>query len=98
LPGKASHDAQGIPTAGAFWLANVLADVLFGPGYLPATAAFLPLTRLAITRAAALNGIPSIMFGWLYWKRGLEPAMAAHFSADLALHVLLPAVPQWFQS
>jgi len=98
LVGKASHDAQGIPTAGAFWLANLLAAVLFGLGHLPATAAIMPLTRLVVTRAVVLNGIPGLAFGWLYWKRGLEPAMAAHFSADLVLHVLLPAAPQWFHS
>src|SRR5271168_3749922 len=67
LAGKASHDAQGIPTVGAFWLANVLAAALFGLGHLPATAALMPLTRLVVTRAVVLNGVPGIVFGWLYW-------------------------------
>ena len=29
------------------------------------------------------------VFGWLYWKRGLEAAMISHFSADIVTHVLL---------
>ena len=49
----------------------------------------IPLTPLVITRAILLNGIGGVVFGWLYWKRGLEAAMIAHFSADIVLHVLL---------
>lgn len=30
------------------------------------------------------------VFGWLYWKKGLESAMIAHFSADIIIHVCLP--------
>jgi len=72
-----------------FWLAIVLAAVLFGLGHLPATAALLPLTPAVIVRALILNGIPGVVFGWLFWRRGLEAAMVAHFSADLVLHVVV---------
>jgi membrane protease YdiL (CAAX protease family) len=79
----------GKPTNSVFWIANILAAVLFGLGHLPATAMIIPLTPLVITRAILLNGIGGVIFGWLYWKRGLEAAMIAHFSADIILHVLL---------
>ena len=72
--------------------ANILAAVLFGLGHLPATATFLPLTPLVITRAILLNGIGGMIFGWLYWKRGLEAAMVSHFSADIVLHVLFASI------
>ena len=80
---------EGKPTSAVFWIANILASVLFGLGHLPATAMIIPLTPLVITRAIVLNGLAGIGFGWLYWKRGLESAMIAHFSADIVLHVLL---------
>jgi hypothetical protein len=35
-----------------------------------------------------LNGIGGIVFGWLYWRNGLESAMTAHFSADIVVHVM----------
>ena len=73
----------------AFWLAITLAAALFGLGHLPATAALVPLTPGLIVRAVILNGIPGVAFGWLYWQRGLEAAMVAHFSADLVLHVIV---------
>ena len=84
-----SKTTEGKPTSAVFWVANILAAVLFGLGHLPATANLIPLTPLVITRAIVLNGLAGVAFGWLYWKRGLESAIAAHFSADIVLHVLL---------
>ena len=87
--GKFSHTAEGLPSAAAFWAANLLAAILFGLGHLPATAALVPLSKIVVLRAVALNGFPGIIFGYLYWRRGLESAMFAHFSGDLILHVLV---------
>ncbi len=84
-----SKTSEGKPTSAVFWIANILAAILFGLGHLPATASLIPLTPLVILRAIVLNGIGGIAFGYLYWKRGLESAMIAHFSADIVLHVLL---------
>ena len=83
-----SKTSEGKPTGIIFWAANILAAVLFGLGHLPATANIMPLTPLVITRAIVLNGVGGVIFGWLYWKRGLESAMVAHFSTDIVLHVL----------
>jgi hypothetical protein len=83
-----SKTSEGKPSNSVFWIANILAAVLFGLGHLPATANILPLTPLVITRAILLNGVGGVIFGWLYWKRGLESAMIAHFSTDIVLHVL----------
>lgn len=87
-----SKTAEGKPTNTVFWIANILAAVLFGLGHLPATATFLPITPLVVTRAILLNGIGGVIFGWLYWKRGLESAMVSHFSADIVLHVLFASI------
>jgi len=73
-----------------FWLALLVAAAAFGAGHLPAAAKVWPLDGIVITRTLLLNGIGGVVFGWLYWKRGLEAAMIAHFSADLVLHVLAP--------
>lgn len=84
-----SKTSDGKPTSAVFWIANILAAVLFGLGHLPLTSLLVPLTPLVIARAVVLNGLVGIVCGWLFWKRGLESAMIAHFSADLVLHVLL---------
>jgi hypothetical protein len=85
-----SRDSEGRPTPAVLWIAIAVIAVAFGLAHLPATAAIgLPIDALVVTRAIVLNGIGGIAFGWLYWRRGLESAMVAHFSADLVLHVLL---------
>ena len=78
----------GRERASTMWLANVGAAVLFGAGHLPAVATIAPLTPLIVTRTVLLNTLGGIVFGWLYWKRGLEAGMVAHFASDIVLHVI----------
>jgi membrane protease YdiL (CAAX protease family) len=82
--------SAGQPGPGVMWTANILAALFFGLGHLPATAAVLPLTPIVVVRAIVLNGLAGVVFGWLYWRRGILTAMASHFCADLVLHVLTP--------
>ncbi len=72
-------------------VAIALAALLFGAGHLPLAAKLVPLTPDVVTRVIAYNALPGLVFGWLYWRRGLEHAMLAHFCADLVLHVGAPA-------
>jgi membrane protease YdiL (CAAX protease family) len=81
--------ADGTTTSTVLWTANVIAAVLFGIGHLPLISAVAPLTGIIVLRTVVLNGLLGVAFGYLYWKRGLESAMLAHFSADLLLHVVL---------
>src|SRR4051794_6215389 len=59
------------------------------PGFPPQ---WLPLA-LALSFVLASNGLPGLAFGWLYWRRGLLAARAAHAAADVVLKVVLPLVP-----
>jgi membrane protease YdiL (CAAX protease family) len=85
---------QGVtlPSQGIYQGAIVLAALVFGLLHLPATAAIVPLTPVAIFRALLLNGIGGIAFGWLFWQYSLEAAMLAHISVhafSFALRLLL---------
>lgn len=84
----ASRTAEGRPTLWVLWVANILVAVIFGLGHLPATANLVPITPLVVERAIVLNGLAGLVFGYLYFTRGLESAMLSHFSADIVLHVL----------
>lgn len=97
LLGKVWPGEGGLPADGAMWTANVLAAVLFGLGHLPTTAALVALTPFVVLRAIVLNGVVGVICGWLYWRKGLEMAMGAHFSADIVLHVLLPLLIPFLQ-
>lgn len=83
------RDAQ---PAWMYWTAIAVAALLFGAGHLPAAHQVWGLDAFVAFRTVALNAIAGLFFGWLYWKRGLEMAVLAHFSADIVLHVLAPLI------
>jgi membrane protease YdiL (CAAX protease family) len=43
---------------------------------------------MVVFRTLVLNALGGLAFGWLFYRHGLEHAMAAHFSADIVVHVL----------
>jgi membrane protease YdiL (CAAX protease family) len=90
LLGNISHTPQGLPGDVALWTANILVAMLFGLGHLPATAKVGPLTAPVVIRTVVLNGLASLVFGYLYWTQGLESAMLAHFMTDFVSHVIAP--------
>ncbi|MEK9199567.1 CPBP family intramembrane glutamic endopeptidase [Lysinibacillus halotolerans] len=72
-----------------FWIAIVIASLLFAAGHLPATVmVFGDLTVELIIRCFLLNGIGGIFFGYLYWKKGFEYAVLAHMFTHIALQLL----------
>jgi membrane protease YdiL (CAAX protease family) len=72
------------------WISVIAAAIVFGLGHLPGTAVIMPITPPVVLRAVLLNGIGGVVFGWLFYRKGLEFAMISHFSLDIVLHVLLP--------
>ena len=82
---------QGSP-APCLWLANVFAAVLFGAAHLPLASTFSALTPEVVLVVVALNALLGLYCGWLFWRYGIVSAMLAHFSADLVVKVLAPAL------
>jgi membrane protease YdiL (CAAX protease family) len=93
---KIKKTKDGHPTNFGIWLSITLAAIVFGLGHLPVTSQITALTGIVVIRAIVLNGIGGIIFGWLYWKKGLESAMIAHFLADIVLHIISPLVASFF--
>jgi membrane protease YdiL (CAAX protease family) len=93
---KIKKTKDGQPANFGIWLSIIVAAIIFGLGHLPATAQITSLTGVVVIRAIVLNGIGGIIFGWLYWKKGLESAIIAHFSADIVLHIITPLVASFF--
>jgi len=83
---------KGEPTGYGVWFAITVAAIIFGIGHLPATAALTTITPIIIARAILLNGVGGVIFGWLYWKKGLESAMIAHFTTDIVILVIFPLI------
>jgi membrane protease YdiL (CAAX protease family) len=87
---KIKKTADGKPTVIGIWLAIIISSVIFGLGHIPITGFITSITPIVVIRAVLLNGVAGIVFGWLYWKKGLESAMISHFSADIVLQVIFP--------
>jgi membrane protease YdiL (CAAX protease family) len=87
LLGKHWHRPDGLPSGGAGWLANLIAALVFALAHAPRTS----WPALAFTPRVMTAGMAGVLFGYLYWKHGLEAAIIAHFSADLILLALGPA-------
>lgn len=71
------------------WVTNILVALIFGAGHLPAAFKMISPSAFEVFRVLFLNGIAGIVFGWLYWSRGIWTAIAAHFVTDLMIHVFL---------
>lgn len=71
------------------WITNVIVAILFGVGHLPAAFQLVEPSMIETSRVLFLNGIPGLVFGRLYWSRGLGTAMIAHLTTDVMIHGLL---------
>lgn len=76
---------KGTPAA-VYWLAIVASALIFAIGHFPLVFQTVSspdmFLLLYILTGNALGGI---VFGWLYWKKGLESAMLAHIFAHVAM-------------
>ena len=78
------------PSVAIFWIANVLAALGFAAIHIPRRNCFWGLPPGMIAFIFVGNGVPALVFGWLYWHRGLIAAMIASFGLDLVLKVFVP--------
>ncbi len=69
---------------GSAWLAIGLSAVIFGAAHLPTVAAALGTVPLPIgAYVVAGNALFGVVAGYLFWRHGLEAAIAAHVLAHL---------------
>lgn len=67
-----------------FWAAIALSALLFAAAHLPLLFALLGDPPLWMVAAVMLgNTVPGLLFGWLFWRRGIEAAIIAHAAAHL---------------
>lgn len=76
----------GKKTALIYWLGILISSIIFGLGHLPVTFLLVnSLTTALFMYIIFGNAIGGIVFGWLYWKKGLETAMVAHIFSHIIL-------------
>lgn len=80
---------SGAPRPTYIWLAIFISALLFGAGHLPAVAAMgEELTIDLVMFIVGGNTVFGMIFGYLYWRYGLEEAMIAHAVAHIVNYTL----------
>jgi membrane protease YdiL (CAAX protease family) len=69
------------------WASIGLSAFVFGLIHLPQLNATGAASLVGIGATMGGNFLVGVTCGWLYWRRSLIAAIAAHFAVDLVLHV-----------
>ena len=69
-----------------YWAGIIISAIAFGFGHLPIVYTLIgtPTTELLLYIILG-NSVGGIIFGWIYWKKGLESAMIAHIFAHILM-------------
>lgn len=76
---------------GVAWTIILVTSLGFGLAHLPQLQSYGAGSSLGIAGTIFGNTVVGMLYGWCYWRRGLVAAIIAHFSVDVALHVI-PAI------
>ncbi len=80
---------KGAPRVIFIWSAIILSALLFGAGHLPALAMQVEgLTVDLVLFVIGANSVFGVLFGYLFWKYGLESAMIAHALAHAVSYII----------
>jgi membrane protease YdiL (CAAX protease family) len=70
---------RGPVRAGFVWLAIAVSALIFAAGHLPAASVLLGAMDVAVVVfVIGVNTAFGLLFGYLFWRHGLESAMIAH--------------------
>lgn len=70
------------------WFGIILSSIFFSLANFSFPGNLANLKYPLLLRAIALNFIPGMVYGFLYWKKGLEAAMFSHFFSALLLQII----------
>jgi membrane protease YdiL (CAAX protease family) len=80
--------------AAVYWAGILIAALVFAFGHLPVAFAAVAHPSATLLAYIILGNLPGgIIFGWLYWQKGLESAMLAH----IFTHVVLLTAEQFIK-
>ena len=69
-----------------YWIGILISAIIFGIGHFPIAFQSLESPSVALLSYILIgNSIGGIVFGWLYWKKGLEAAFIAHIITHVVM-------------
>jgi membrane protease YdiL (CAAX protease family) len=86
------REPDGRPTRTIIWIAILISGILFGWAHVDDKLSIPGVSTSGLVALIVVNSIFGIIFGWLYWKLGIECAILAHFTLDaVAFGIVVPA-------
>jgi hypothetical protein len=69
-----------------YWIGIIVSTLLFAVGHFPIVFQVIESPSVILIAYVLIgNSIGGLIFGWLYWKKGLESAFLAHIFAHVAM-------------
>ncbi|HSI75915.1 MAG TPA: CPBP family intramembrane glutamic endopeptidase, partial [Lunatimonas sp.] len=69
-----------------YWIGIVLSSLIFAVGHFPVVFQTVGTPSIVMISYVLIgNTIGGLVFGWLYWKKGLESAFLAHIFAHVVM-------------
>ncbi len=69
-----------------YWIGIILAALIFAVGHFPIVFQSIDdPSSIMLAYVLIGNSVGGLVFGWLYWKKGLESAFLAHIFAHVAM-------------
>jgi len=69
-----------------YWIGIIIASFVFALGHLPIVFQSVGVPSMGLVSYILIgNVIGGVIFGWLYWKKGLESAFLAHIFAHVVM-------------
>lgn len=82
------QNRRGAVRAGLVWLAIAVSAFIFGAGHIPMASALVgPLDANIAAFVIGWNAVFGLLFGYLFWRYGLESAMLAHALAHVVSYL-----------
>ncbi|WP_236682800.1 CPBP family intramembrane glutamic endopeptidase [Riemerella anatipestifer] len=72
-----------------YWIGIIIASVIFAIGHFPITYQAVETPSFGLLSYVFIgNSVGGIIFGWLYWKKGLESAFIAHICTHIIMVIV----------
>lgn len=80
-------DKQDIPPS-FYWISIIISGLVFALGHLPAAYLSFNVTSIVLFRIIFMNAFAGILFGYIYWKKGLEYSIISHMFSHIFMQLL----------
>lgn len=76
-----------------YWIGILISSFIFGFGHFPVAFQAVDNPSIGLLSYVLIgNTIGGLIFGWLYWKKGLESAFIAHTFAHITMILFEPII------